>query len=67
MLYYRAATTQEGHKKAGHGSFREMWVRAKLKPNEDFRGNWNIKSDDIEKTIQKKSSRTSQQKYGAQL
>jgi len=28
MLYYRAATTEEGHAKAGHGNFEFMRVRA---------------------------------------
>ena len=31
MLYYRAATTEEGHKRAGHGSFELMKERAGLK------------------------------------
>ncbi len=30
MLYYRAASTEEGHKRAGHGSFRQMMQRARL-------------------------------------
>jgi predicted DNA-binding ribbon-helix-helix protein len=30
MLYYRASATEEGHKKAGHGNFREMMQRAKI-------------------------------------
>ena len=28
MLYYRAAATEEGHRKAGHGDFNNMKVRA---------------------------------------
>lgn len=27
MLYYKAATTEEGHKRAGHGGFRLMMTR----------------------------------------
>lgn len=30
MLYYRAASTEDGHKRAGHGSFRQMMQRARL-------------------------------------
>lgn len=30
MLYYRAATTQDGHSRAGHGNFENMKRRAKL-------------------------------------
>ena len=30
MLYYRAATTEEGHLKAGHGSFEAMKKRAQV-------------------------------------
>lgn len=30
MLYYRAASTEDGHKRAGHGSFRQMVQRARL-------------------------------------
>lgn len=30
MLYFRAATTEEGHKKAGHGNFEFMKQRARL-------------------------------------
>jgi len=30
MLYFRAASTEEGHKKAGHGSFAQMRDRARL-------------------------------------
>lgn len=30
MLYYRAATTEQGHVKAGHGSFEEMKRRARI-------------------------------------
>lgn len=28
MLYYKAATTQDGHDKAGHGNFKNMKMRA---------------------------------------
>lgn len=31
MLYYRAASTDMGHKRAGHGSFYNMLERAKVK------------------------------------
>jgi len=30
MLYYRAAATEEGHKKSGHGSFMNMMSRARI-------------------------------------
>lgn len=30
MLYYRAASTSDGHQKAGHGNFENMKRRAKL-------------------------------------
>ncbi len=30
MLYYRAASTQEGHSKAGHGNFENMKARARI-------------------------------------
>ncbi|MGB4106912.1 MAG: ribbon-helix-helix domain-containing protein [Alphaproteobacteria bacterium] len=30
MLYYRAAATEEGHRKAGHGNFEFMKRRARL-------------------------------------
>jgi len=30
MLYYRAATTQEGHLRAGHGNFENMKRRARV-------------------------------------
>lgn len=30
MLYYRAAATEEGHKRAGHGSFNNMMHRARI-------------------------------------
>lgn len=30
MLYYRAATTEEGHQRAGHGNFENMKRRAKV-------------------------------------
>jgi len=28
MLYYRAAATEDGHRKAGHGNFHDMMMRA---------------------------------------
>ncbi|MGH1455173.1 MAG: ribbon-helix-helix domain-containing protein [Alphaproteobacteria bacterium] len=34
MLYYRAASTEHGHVKAGHGDFNEMKKRARV--SEDF-------------------------------
>ncbi len=37
MLYYRAAATEEGHKKAGHGDFDSMKVRAGMPA--DWKGN----------------------------
>ena len=30
MLYFRAATTEEGHVRAGHGNFQYMVLRARL-------------------------------------
>lgn len=30
MLYFRAAATDEGHRKAGHGNFENMIQRARL-------------------------------------
>ncbi|MCC7304633.1 MAG: ribbon-helix-helix domain-containing protein [Alphaproteobacteria bacterium] len=30
MLYFRAASTEEGHKRAGHGSFEQMTQRARI-------------------------------------
>ncbi len=30
LLYYRAASSQEGHVKAGHGNFRNMLKRARV-------------------------------------
>ena len=30
MLYYRAASTEEGHVKAGHGNFNQMMSRARM-------------------------------------
>lgn len=32
MLYYRAAATDEGHKRAGHGDFDTMIQRARMTP-----------------------------------
>lgn len=32
MLYYRAASTEDGHVKAGHGSFDNMRQRARVTP-----------------------------------
>ncbi len=34
MLYYKAASTEEGHARAGHGSFNNMVMRARL-PEDD--------------------------------
>lgn len=33
MLYYRASSTEDGHKRAGHGSFENMKTRAGLPRN----------------------------------
>ena len=30
MLYYRAAATEDGHRRAGHGDFRNMMDRARM-------------------------------------
>jgi predicted DNA-binding ribbon-helix-helix protein len=35
MLYYRASSTEEGHQRAGHGSFESMKTRAGLPRNWD--------------------------------
>ncbi len=32
MLYYRAAATEEGHRKVGHGNFSSMVQRARVPP-----------------------------------
>ncbi|HEY8191773.1 MAG TPA: ribbon-helix-helix domain-containing protein [Alphaproteobacteria bacterium] len=32
MLYYRAAATEDGHGRAGHGNFNNMIQRAKIAP-----------------------------------
>jgi predicted DNA-binding ribbon-helix-helix protein len=34
MLYYRAAATEEGHQRAGHGSFENMLRRAQMAEEE---------------------------------
>jgi len=36
MLYYRAASTEEGHKRAGHGNFDNMKTRAGMS------NDWNV-------------------------
>jgi len=33
MLYYRAAATEDGHIKAGHGNFSQMMNRARMTPS----------------------------------
>jgi predicted DNA-binding ribbon-helix-helix protein len=33
MLYYKAASTEEGHNRAGHGSFEMMKKRARISPD----------------------------------
>ncbi|MCB1530434.1 MAG: ribbon-helix-helix domain-containing protein [Rhodospirillales bacterium] len=33
MLYYRASSTEEGHRRAGHGNFRNMKIRAGMPPD----------------------------------
>lgn len=35
MLYYRAAATDDGHRRAGHGSFLKMMERAQLRLQQD--------------------------------
>ena len=32
VLYYKSASTDEGHKRAGHGSFKKMIARVANKP-----------------------------------
>jgi predicted DNA-binding ribbon-helix-helix protein len=34
MLYYRAASTEEGHARVGHGNFNTMLNRARLSPDQ---------------------------------
>lgn len=34
MLYYRAAATEEGHMRAGHGDFRRMLLRSRVSQEE---------------------------------
>lgn len=34
MLYFRAASTEEGHRKSGHGNFEYMKLRARLPLND---------------------------------
>ena len=34
MLYYRAAASEEGHNRAGHGDFEHMKRRARIQPEE---------------------------------
>lgn len=34
ILYFKAAATEEGHKRAGHGAFEKMQQRARLCTNE---------------------------------
>ena len=36
MLYFKAAATEAGHLKAGHGNFENMKKRAKLSPEYDI-------------------------------
>src|SRR5262245_32533981 len=36
MLYFRAATTEDGHKRAGHGDFEHMIKRARLSDQKLF-------------------------------
>ena len=38
MLYYRAAATEEGHKRSGHGDFQMMIQRAQIS-QQDMQGN----------------------------
>ena len=40
MLYYRAAATEEGHRRAGHGNFSSMQNRAQI----DIKGREKIAS-----------------------
>ncbi len=36
MLYFRAAATEDGHQKAGHGNFERMKRRARIPAHMDF-------------------------------
>jgi predicted DNA-binding ribbon-helix-helix protein len=47
MLYYRAATTAEGHNRAGHGSFENMKRRARVTEDTLFSDN---KTSEMRKT-----------------
>ncbi len=42
MLYFRAAATEDGHRKAGHGDFEFMRRRARV-PAQSLNGNGHIK------------------------
>jgi len=44
MLYYRAASTEDGHGRAGHGDFRAMVQRARLRMDQ-VRGQAQAKGD----------------------
>jgi len=50
MLYFRASSTEEGHKRAGHGSFENMKQRAKVSVSpqvERFLDNGGEKTDSV--------------------
>ena len=36
MLYYKSASTEEGHKRAGHGAFKQMMSRVAKMPKCDY-------------------------------
>lgn len=42
MLYFRSATSAEGHAKAGHGSFKNMLARARVSREEIERKSGNV-------------------------
>ncbi len=49
ILYYKAASTAEGHIRAGHGSFEKMQKRASIEHKQTFVDEWvsNAISSDI--------------------
>jgi len=52
MLYFRAATTENGHDKAGHGSFENMKRRAGISPDwSTLNRKQAVEQDTIEKRL----------------
>lgn len=58
MLYYRLAATEEGHRRAGHGSFENMRERARMKNEEsaaDSGNNTKIRKESNQQPIRKRA------------